>query len=208
MSVWMQQKKRYMDYKKHIEQYLENSGGIITASYCRSKKIPTIYLSRLVREGILQRAAEGLYISEAGMYDAYYYFQYRFKKAVFSYETALHLLGATDKIPQDMDVTVYYSYKFNKAPLGVNIHYVNKKIHDLGVVETRTMFNNPVRVYSYERTLCDFIAHEDAMDREVYSKLVRSYAHYAKRDIHTLYEIATSMGLDAKVKTLMELVYE
>ena len=141
MSVWMQQKKRYMDYKKHIEQYLENSGGIITASYCRSKKIPTIYLSRLVREGILQRAAEGLYISEAGMYDAYYYFQYRFKKAVFSYETALHLLGATDKIPQDMDVTVYYSYKFNKAPLGVNIHYVNKKIHNLGVVETRTMFN-------------------------------------------------------------------
>ncbi|MDX9984568.1 MULTISPECIES: hypothetical protein [Sphaerochaeta] len=66
----------------------------------------------------------------------------------------------------------------------------------------------PVRVYSYERTLCDFIAHEDAMDREVYSKLVRSYAHYAKRDIYALYEIATSMGIVAKVKTLMEVVYE
>ena len=197
-----------MDYKKHIEQYLEESGGIITASYCRSKKIPTVYLSRLVREGVLQRVAEGLYVSEAGIYDDYYYFQYRFKKAVFSYETALHLLGVTDKIPQDMDVTVYRGYKFNKSPFGVNIHYVNKEIYELGVVETRTMFNNPVQVYSYERTLCDCIAHEDAMDREVYIKLIRSYANYAKRDIHTLYEIATSMGLDAKVKTLMELVYE
>ena len=197
-----------MDYKKQIEKYLEKSGGIITASYCRSKKIPTVYLSRLVREGDLLRAAEGLYISEEGMYDDYYYFQYRFKKAVFSYETALHLLGVTDKIPQGMDVTVYYSYKFNEVPTTVSIHYINKEIHGLGVVEARTMFNNPVRVYSYERTLCDFIAHEDKMDREVYIKLIRSYAKYAKRDIHALYEIATRMGIDKEVKTLMEVVYE
>ena len=197
-----------MDYRKQIEQHLENSGGIITASYCRSNKIPTVYLSRLVREGYLQRAAEGLYISEVGMYDDYYYFQYRFKKAVFSYETALHLLGATDKIPQYMDVTVYYSYKFNKAPFKVNIHYVNKEIHGLGVVEGRTMFNNPVKVYSYERTLCDFIAHEDKMDREVYVKLIRSYSKYAKKDIHALYEIATRMRIEKKVKALMEVVYE
>jgi len=197
-----------MDYKKQIEKYLEKSGGIITASYCRSKKIPTVYLSRLVREGDLLRAAEGLYISEEGMYDDYYYFQYRFKKVVFSYETALHLLGVTDKIPQGMDVTVYYSYKFNEVPTTVNIHYINKEIHGLGVVEARTMFNNPVRVYSYERTLCDFIAHEDKMDREVYIKLIRSYAKYAKRDIHALYEIATRMGIDKEVKTLMEVVYE
>lgn len=197
-----------MDYKKQIERYLENSGGTITASYCRSKKIPTVYLSRLVREGNLQRAAEGLYTSEEGMHDDYYYFQYRFKKAVFSHETALHLLGATDKIPQDMDVTVYHSYKFNEAPFGVNIHYVNKEIHGLGVVEARTMFNNPVRVYSYERTLCDFIAHEDKMDREVYVKLIRSYSRYARRDVHALHEIATRMGIEKKVKALMEVVYE
>lgn len=197
-----------MDHRKRIEQYLEKSGGIITASYCRSNKIPTIYLSRLVREGYLLRVAEGLYISEEGMYDEYYYFQYRFRKAVFSYETALHLLGVSDKIPQGMDVTVYYSYKFNEVPTTVNIHYVNKEIHGLGVVEARTMFNNPVRVYSYERTLCDFIAHKDKMDREVYVKLIRSYSKYAKRDIHALYEIATGMGIDKEVKALMEVVYE
>ena len=197
-----------MDYRKQIEQYLEKSCGIITASYCRSNKIPTIYLSRLVREGHLLRAAEGLYISEEGMYDDHYYFQYRFKKAVFSYETALHLLGATDKIPQGMDVTVYYSYKFNEVPSTVNIHYVNKEIHGLGVVVARTMFNNPVRVYSYERTLCDFIAHKDKMDREVYVKLIRSYSKYAKRDILALYEIATRMGIGKEVKALMEVVYE
>ena len=197
-----------MDYKKQIEQYLKKSGGIITASYCRSKKIPTIYLSRLVREGVLLRVAEGLYMSEEGMYDEYYLFQYRFKKIVFSYETALHLLGVTDKIPQSMDITVPYSYKFNAVPIGANIHYVKKEIHDLGVEEARTMLDNPVRIYSYERTLCDFIVHKDEMDIEVYVKLVRSYSKYAKRDLHALYEIATRMGIDKEVKEIMEVVYE
>jgi len=42
----------------------------------------------------------------------------------------------------------------------------------------------------------------------VYIKLIRSYAKYAKRDIHALYEIATRMGIDKEVKTLMEVVYE
>jgi predicted transcriptional regulator of viral defense system len=197
-----------MDYKKQIEQYLEKSGGIITASYCRSKKIPTVYLSRLVREGVLLRIAEGFYISEEGIYDEYYLFQYRFKKVIFSYETAMHLLGITDKIPQGMDVTVCSSYKFNKVPIGVNIHYVNKEIHDLGVIEARTMFNNPVRIYSYERTLCDFISHKDRMDIEVYVKLIRSYSKYAKKNIHALYEIATRMGINEEVKAIMEVVYE
>ncbi len=197
-----------MDYRKQIEQYLNKSGGIITASYCRSKKIPTIYLTRLAREGVLQRVAEGLYISEEGMYDEYYFFQYRFKKTVFSYETALHLLGVTDIIPQVMDITVPHSYKFNEDPIGVNIHYVHKNIHDLGVEEVTTMLNNPVRVYSYERTLCDFITHKDAMDIEVYVKLVRSYSKYAKRDLHALYEIATRMGIDHGLKEIMEVVYE
>lgn len=197
-----------MGYREYIEQYLEKSGGIITASYCRSNKIPTVYLSRLVQEGTLQRVTEGLYVSEEGMYDDYFTFQYRFRQAIFSYETALHLLGVTDIIPQEMNVTVYNSYKFNRTPDRVTPHYVHKEIHELGVVEARTMFNNPVRVYSFERTLCDFIAHEDSMDREVYVKILRSYPTYAQRDISTLYEIATRMGINRKVKALMEVVYE
>jgi len=197
-----------MDYTNKIIEYLEKSGGIITASYCRKNNIPTVYLSRLVQSGVLLRVAEGLYFLETGMLDDYYTFQFRFKQAVFSYETALHLLGVTDKIPQRIDVTVHQNYKFNVAPVGTNIHYVKKEICGLGVVEARTMFNNPVNVYSYERTLCDFIAHKDIMDIEVYVQIIRSYEKYANRDIHALYEIAIKMGIEKEVKSIMEIVYD
>ena len=124
-----------MDYEKKIEKYLEQSGGIITTSYCKEKKIPTVYLSRLLKDGKLLRVKKGIYITKDGDYDEYYFFQHQYKKAIFSYETALYLLGQTDKIPWNIDVTVYNGYKFNEKSNGVNIHYVKKSIYDLGVIQ-------------------------------------------------------------------------
>lgn len=197
-----------MDYEKKIEKYLEQSGGIITTSYCKEKKIPTVYLSRLLKDGKLIRVKKGIYITKDGDYDEYYFFQHQYKKAIFSYETALYLLGQTDKIPWNIDVTVYNGYKFNEKSNGVNIHYVKKSIYDLGVIQKSTMFGNKVNIYSYERTLCDFIAHKEEMDIEVYVKLIRSYSSYKERDIHSLYDIAMKMGIENKVREVMEVAYE
>ena len=76
------------------------------------------------------------------------------------------------------------------------------------MIEKATMFGNKVKTYSYERTLCDFITNKEEMDIEVYVKLIRSYSSYKDRDIHSLYEIARKMGIENKVREVMEIVYE
>lgn len=197
-----------MNYIDKINNYLKNSGGIILASYCRKENIPTIYLTRLTKEGKLVKIANGLYITKKANYDEFYFFQYRFKKVIFSYETALFLLGATDKIPDIIDVTIYNNYKFNNKPNKVNIHYVNKKLYDLGIIEIKTIYGNSVKVYSYERILCDFISHKEQMDTETYIKFIRFYSKYEKKDIHKLYEMAKEMNIIETVKDIMEIVYE
>lgn len=197
-----------MNYRKQIEIHLKKSGGIITSAYCRENKIPTVYLSRLAKEGKLFRVQKGIYITKDGDYDEYYFFQYQYRKAIFSYETALFLLGVTDKIPWRIDVTVYNGYKFNEKQDTLNINYVKKSIYNLGIIQKKTMFGNIVNVYSYERILCDFIYNKEKMDTEVYVKLIRSYSKYKDKDIHSLYEIARKMGIEDKVKEVMEVVYE
>ncbi len=197
-----------MNYRKQIEIHLKKSGGIITSAYCRENNIPTVYLSRLAKEGKLFRVQKGVYIIEDGDYDEYYFFQYQYKKAIFSYETALFLLGATDKIPWRIDVTVYNGYKFNEKKNTLNINYVKKSIYNLGIIQKKTMFGNIVNVYSYERILCDFISNKEKMDTEVYVKLIRYYFKYKEKDIHSLYEIARKMGIEDKVREVMEVVYE
>lgn len=197
-----------MNYRKQIEIHLKKSGGIITSAYCRENNIPTVYLSRLAKEGKLFRVQKGIYITKDGDYDEYYFFQYQYRKAIFSYETALFLLGVTDKIPWRIDVTVYNGYKFNEKQDTLNINYVKKSIYNLGIIQKKTMFGNTVNVYSYERILCDFISNKEKMDVEVYVKLIRSYSKYKDKDIHSLYEIARKMGIEDKVKEVMEVVYE
>ena len=195
-----------MNYTKQIKEHLERYGGIITTSYCRENMIPTVYLSRMVHEGVLNRVSKGIYLFKNGDYDEFYFFQYRYKKAIFSYETALYLLKVTDKIIQTMDVTVSANYKFNKTIPGISVHYVKKAWLDLGVVEGKTMFGNIVWVYSYERTICDFILHKNEMDIEVYIKLLRSYTSYENKDVHKLYDIATKMGIANEVREIMEVI--
>lgn len=197
-----------MNYRRQIEIHLKKSGGIITSAYCRENNIPTVYLSRLAKEGKLFRVQKGIYITKDGDYDEYYFFQYQYRKAIFSYETALFLLGVTDKIPWRIDVTVYNGYKFNEKQDTLNINYVKKSIYNLGIIQKKTMFGNTVNVYSYERILCDFISNKEKMDVEVYAKLIRSYSKYKDKDIHSLYEIARKMGIEDKVKEVMEVVYE
>lgn len=197
-----------MNYRKQIEIHLKKSGGIITSAYCRENNIPTVYLSRLAKEGKLFRVQKGIYITKDGDYDEYYFFQYQYRKAIFSYETALFLLGVTDKIPWRIDVTVYNGYKFNEKQDTLNINYVKKSIYNLGIIQKKTMFGNIVNVYSYERILCDFISIKEKMDTEVYVKLIRYYFKYKDKDIHSLYEIARKMGIEDKVREVMEVVYE
>ena len=197
-----------MNYRKQIEIHLKESGGIITSAYCRENNIPTVYLSRLAKEGKLFRVQKGIYIIEDGDFDEYYFFQYQYGKAIFSYETALFLLGVTDKIPWRIDVTVYNGYKFNEKQDTLNINYVKKSIYNIGIIQKKTMFGNIVNVYSYERILCDFISNKEKMDTEVYVKLIRYYFKYKDKDIHSLYEIARKMGIEDKVREVMEVVYE
>ncbi len=197
-----------MNYKKQIKEYLEKSDGIITTSYCKENSIPTVYLSRLAKEGLLTRITRGLYIDENANYDEFYFFQYRFKRTVFSYETALFLLGLIDIIPQVLDITVPRTYKFNNNVNDVNVYYVDTSIFNLGITEVKTMYGNIVKVYSYERILCDFIANKENMDIEVYVKIVKSYSGYKKKNIHELYRIAREMRMEEKVKDIMEVVYE
>lgn len=193
---------------EEIKDQLNKSGGIITSLQLRENNIPTVYLTRLTRKGKLKRIERGIYMSEDGIYDELYILQTRYPKIIFSYETALQLLNLTDKIPDEINLTVNYNYKFNQKPENVRIHHVNNAILNLGVIEKKTNAGNLVKLYSAERTLCDFIKNKSNMDPEVYINFVKAYPKYKDRDTHELFNIAQKMDVLQEVQEIMELVYE
>jgi len=197
-----------MNYIKKIKNLSDENNGILTTSLVRENNIPTIYLTRLTKEGKLKRVQRGIYMSKDGIYDELFIFQTRYPKIVFSYETALYLMNLTDKIPYKIHLTVNHKYKFNQKPENAHIYYVSNNILNLGVIEKKTNIGNLVRLYSAERTLCDFIKNKSNMDPEVYINFVKAYPNYSGKDIHKLFYIARQMDIVQEVQEIMELVYE
>ena len=197
-----------MDYRGIIESKLEENNGILLSRDIRAYNIPSIYLTRMVNEGILTRISRGVYLSTKGDYDEYYLFQKQYGVPIFSYVSALYLHQLTDDIYPALEVTVYKGYnvhRFNNVNI---VHYVTKDIYELGVTECKTVYGNIVKAYDLERTLCDFIKNRNKVDAELFSKTIYRYMRYKNRDLNCLYKYAKKMNIYDRVKSILEVIYE
>lgn len=195
-----------MSNKESLLNFIENNNGIVTYKDCIALGIPTIYLTRLEKEGIILRVDKGIFLTQNGDYDEYYFFQYRYPKAVFSYVSALYLQQLTDEIPQYFEVTVPRGYRFNTPPANLRIHSVFKDYSKLGITTVATPMGNKVRVYDFERIVCDFVIHREKIDSELFVKTLQFYGNYSKKNLEKLYEYATKMNTLEKVKQTLEIL--
>ncbi len=195
-----------MTYYDEIRNIGRLQNGIITAASAAEKGIPSWYLSKMVRNGELQRVARGIYREGDGDYDEYYFFQLQNKRCIYSFASALYLLEMTDRVPYRSEVTVYKGYNSSHISEDVLIHHVNKEIYELGITECQTVFGNRVRVYDRERTVCDLIAHRSKIDTEMFSKAIRAYVQNAEKDYMSLRRYAGKMHIAEKVDQILEVV--
>jgi len=187
---------------------MSKNNGVITAAECRREGINSTYLTQLVREGILNRSARGLYSSTAVMQDEEFIFQYRHKRCIFSYGSALSLHGMIDHLPGIMEVTVYRGYNAHRIPKQVRVHYVIKDIYPLGIIQVETMFGNMVDVYDLERTLCDLIKNRAEIEGDIFAQSLRNYLKHPKKDLSQLFAYAKEMKILQQTQEIIEVMIE
>lgn len=195
-----------MSNKETVLNYLEQNNGIITHKDCKVLGIPTVYLSRLEREGKIFRVDKGIYLSTDGDYDEYYFFQYRFSRAIYSYVSALYLQGFTDEIPQYFEVTVPRGYRFNNPLQNLTVHTVPKELVDLGVISVKTPWGQTVKTYDFERIICDFIQNRKKIDNELFVKTLKAYVNYPNKNLTNLYQYAEEMKIINQAKQILEVL--
>lgn len=193
------------NYEK-IKKICEENNGIITTSIAAEENIPRWYLSDMVEKNQLYRIARGIYLTEGGDLDDYYFFQLINSRCIYSFSSALYLHGLTDRIPFSKEVTVYKGYNSSHITDDTIIHHVEKRTYDMGVIECDTMFGNTVRVYDKERTICDIIANRKNIDVEIFSKALKLYASDPERDYRKLRQYAKAMKISEKVDSILEVL--
>lgn len=94
-----------------IRQIAEAADGIVTTKQVEEAGVSRTLLKSLVEEGILDKESRGIYSLADYFTDEYKVIQMRSEIAIFSYGTALYLLGLSDRTPHFFDVSVPQGFR-------------------------------------------------------------------------------------------------
>lgn len=133
--------------------------------------------------------------------------QNRFKKGIYSHETALFLWDLTDRTPNGYHMTFPENYNLTK-PKQENIRCVQckKKFYDLGIEEVTTPGGNTVKAYSVERTLCDILRTHSCVDIQVVTEAFKHYAAGLNKNIPVLSEYGKILKVEKKLRSYLEVL--
>ena len=196
-----------MDNKQRVEKMItEATGGTVTAAQVTKAGMHRSVLQELVKDGELCRIGRGLYVSTEVWEDDLYLLQRKYGRGIFSHDTALYLLGYSDRSPARYTMTFPKGY--NAASLkeeNIIVKRVVPENYSFGIIEVNSLCGNPVRIYDLERTLCDMLR-GNGSDIQIIGEAMKRYAASKGKNIHKLMQYAEQLRVKPKVMHYMEVL--
>ena len=199
------------NYQK-IEEILNINNGYITSKEIRLNKIPSSLFTKYKRDNDLVKIYRGFYSKKDWLIDDYLVFQYIYPNLIFSLRSALliHKLITLDKLSSilyGLEVTsikgsTISSFKFFKE---VTFHVIqSKEAYELGIMEVNSPFNNKIKVYDKEKTICDLIKFKSQIELTLYLEVLFKYFNSKDKDITKLIYYSKLMNIEDKVKRVID----
>ena len=165
--------------KEIIEAKTIQNQGIIQIDDIVAEGISKQYTIQYLQDRNCERVAKGVYLASDAWQDDLYIISLQYKKIVYSYETALYLLGLSEREPICVTVTIPRGYKVDyrrKSPLK-KVTAVEER-YFLGIDTAVTPYGHTVPCYNAERTLCDIFRIDAEMQEKQFA--VKEYLNGKK----------------------------
>ena len=133
--------------------------------------------------------------------------QIRFKKGIYSHETALFLNDLTDRTPIRYTMTFPAGYNTTSVKnANVITYYSIKDRYEIGITTMTTPFGSQVKVYNEERTLCDLLQKRSNTDLQILTQSIKQYMQQTKKDIPLLSEYAKLFKVEKRLRPYLEVL--
>ena len=196
-----------MNISDKIIQLAKENNGVVTTAVLSGKGILRGNLKKLVDEGKLEKTARGVYILPEIWEDEFVNLQARFKKGIFSNETALFLWDLTDRTPNKYDMTFPHNYNLtNVKREGVNCSRVKQEWYTEGKTQLESPGGNKITVYNMERTLCDILRKRGGTNTGIITEAFKRYTARNDKNIPLLSEYAKRFRVEEKVRSYLEVL--
>lgn len=189
-----------------IRMAKENNGTVTTAMVVEAG-FSRGNIKYLADKGMIEKSARGVYILPEVWGDEIFNLQNRFKRGIYSHETALFLWDLTDRTPNRYHMTFPANYNLTN-PKEENVQCVQcmEALYELGIANAMTPGGNEVRAYSMERTLCDILRPHSRVDIQIVTEAFKRYANRSDRNIPVLSEYAKMLKVETKLRTYLEVL--
>lgn len=179
-------------YKEIFDRY----GGIMRAKQLDAEKVFYAKRQRLIKNGYVEKVRTGYYqwvdpedFSEIDTVKRL------FPDAIFCMDTALIYYGYSDRIPREWHVAV--SKDSGKSRFRIDIprvraYYVEPSLLEIGLT-TGEKDGHSLRIYDRERVICDCLRYRKKIDREIFTKAIRTYVMDPQKNLHRLLEYAEQL---------------
>ena len=190
-----------------ILQMAQENNGTVTTAMVTEAGISRGNLKYLTDTGKLQRSGRGVYVLPDIWDDEMFAIQNRFKRGIFSCDTALFLWGMTDRTPNKFCMTFPATYNLTGAKKeNIRCSQVIDDLYEMGLTEIETPAHNIVRVYNRERTLCDILKKSNQTDIQLITQAFKEYARLKSKDISLLSEYSKLFRVSEKVRSYLEVL--
>ena len=196
-----------MNSMKRMKNLISKStSGIISTQEVFEENITRNTLNKFIKNGELTRFGRGLYTINSAWEDDFFSLQKKYRKGIYSHDTALYLLGYSDRTPS------IYTMTFPKGYNSPSIKQENIKVvrvipdnYDLGIIEIQSPSNNTIRIYNLERTLCDILRGKGS-DIQIINAAMKKYAISKEKNINLLMQYAEQLKVKDKILRYMEVL--
>jgi predicted transcriptional regulator of viral defense system len=172
---------------------LVNRNGLVRARDVKSRGIPTIYLTRMVQKGTLERIARGLYTRPDTAFSEHVSLAEvatLIPHGVLCLLSALQLHELTTQMPQAIWLALPAPAR-NPAVANVKLEIVRMSEASLKAgVTTRVIDGVPVKVFDPSKTVADLFKYRSRVGLDVALEALKAYWHSGHRDLKALHRYA------------------
>ena len=196
-----------MGATEEIIRMAKENNGTVTTAMVVGAGFSRGNIKYLADKGMIEKSARGVYILPEVWGDEIFNLQNRFKRGIYSHETALFLWDLTDRTPNRYHMTFPANYNLTN-PKEENVQCVQcmEALYELGIANAMTPGGNEVRAYSMERTLCDILRPHSRVDIQIVTEAFKRYANRSDRNIPVLSEYAKMLKVETKLRTYLEVL--
>jgi len=125
---------------KEIESLLNKNNGILTIKEAEENGIYRGSIKYFTEKGKLEKVSRGVYVLPGIFEDEFFVVQNRFKKGIYSLETALYLHDLTDRTPSVFNMTFPKGYNLtNPKKNEIKCKSIKEDLYELGKEEIKTI---------------------------------------------------------------------